>query len=117
MERTIISETHEQLGDMVAAVYKKVDWKKQTSLKRSALDIFTDRIRVASHEPDILTAFDKLCSSLHIPTARTDKPNIYLSDLLEWLSNSEDSMEIMRNHTGYIASLGQKKAKEAKNEN
>ena len=31
--RTMISETHEQLGDLVAAVYRKVDWKKQTSLK------------------------------------------------------------------------------------
>jgi len=111
MKRTIISETHEQLSDMVAAVYKKVDWKKQTSLKRSAVDILTDRLRVASHEPDIIRAFEKLCASLHIPCAKVD------ADLLTSLYSQEGVMEILREQTGYIAILGQKKAKEIKNEN
>lgn len=107
----MISETHEKLGELVAAVYKKVDWKKQTSLKRSALDILTDRLRVASHEPDITRAFDKLCASLHIPNAKTE------AELLESLYNCENSMDVLRTQTGYIAILGQKKAKELKHEN
>lgn len=111
MERTIISETHERLGDLVAAVYKKVDWKKQTSLKRSAVDILTDRLRVASHEPDVIRAFEKLCASLHIPCAKVD------SELLTGLYYKQDTMGILREQTGYIAILGQKKAKETKNEN
>ena len=107
----MISETHEKLGELVAAVYKKVDWKKQTSLKRSALDILTDRLRVASHEPDVIRAFDKLCASLHIPNAKVD------AELLTGLYYQKDSMDILREQTGYIAILGQKKAKETKNEN
>lgn len=107
----MISETHEKLGELVAAVYKKVDWKKQTSLKRSAVDILTDRLRVASHEPDVIRAFDKLCASLHIPNAKVD------AELLTGLYYQKDSMEILREQTGYIAILGQKKAKETKNEN
>lgn len=107
----MISETHEKLGELVAAVYKKVDWKKQTSLKRGAVDILTDRLRVASHEPDVIRAFDKLCASLHIPNAKVD------AELLTGLYYQKDSMEILREQTGYIAILGQKKAKETKNEN
>lgn len=107
----MISETHESLGNMVSAVYKKVDWKKQTSLKRSAVDILTDRLRVASHEPDIIRAYDKLCASLHIPNAKTEV------SILEELYKTEDTMDILREQTGYIAILGQKKAKESKNEN
>lgn len=107
----MISETHEKLGELVAAVYKKVDWKKQTSLKRSAVDILTDRLRVASHEPDVIRAFDKLCASLHIPNAKVD------AELLTGLYYQKDSMEILREQTGYIAILGQKKAMETKNEN
>ncbi len=107
----MISETHEKLGELVAAVYKKVDWKKQTSLKRSALDILTDRLRVASHEPDVIRAFDKLCASLHIPNAKVD------AELLTGLYYQKETMEILREQPGYIAILGQKKAKGLKNEN
>lgn len=107
----MISETHEKLGELVAAVYKKVDWKKQTSLKRSAVDILTDRLRAASHEPDVIRAFEKLCASLHIPNAKVD------AELLTGLYYQKETMEILREQTGYIALLGQKKAKELKHEN
>jgi hypothetical protein len=104
----MISETHEELGDIVAAVYRKVDWKKITSKKRSAVDILTDRLRVASHEKDILRATEKLCSSLHVPYAKLEPGQ--LETLHE---KNKDAMNILREHTGYVAVLAQKKAKEA----
>lgn len=103
----MISENHERLADAVASVYRRIDWKKMTSKKRSAVDILTDRLRVAGHEPDILRALEKLCASLHVPYLKADVEQ--LNDLYE---NNSEIMEIMREHTGYVAVLAQKKAKE-----
>jgi len=108
----MISDQHEQISIVIAEIYRKVDWKKMTSIKRSAVDVLTDRIRVASKEPDILRAHDKLCASLHIPTSKIN------TDLIEILyQDNDNTMRILRKHTGYIAALSQKKAKEIKNEN
>jgi hypothetical protein len=105
--KTMISETHEQLATAVAYVHRKVAWDKMTSKKRSTVDVLTDRLRVCSHEPEVIGCMEKLCSSLHLPC--TDIP----TDLIEalYLKNSE-VMEIFRNHPGYIAALAHKKAKE-----
>ena len=105
----MISEHHDLLSDVLVNIYLKVDWKNMTSLKRSAVDVLTDRIRVANKEKDILKAHDKLCASLHIPTSKQDVED------LELLYNDNDIiMKILRDHTGYIAALTQKKAKEHK---
>lgn len=108
----MISEEHERIGRIIASVYRKVAWQKITSVKRSAVDILTDRLKVASKEKDILKAYDKLCSSLNISTAKIDTCDIELL-----YADNEVTMAIMRDHTGYIAALAQKTAKETKNEN
>lgn len=107
----MISEEHERLAQMVAGVYRRIAWQKITSLKRSAVDILTDRLRVASKESDIIRAHDKLCASLNIPTSKFD------IEMMEALHDDNvNTMEIMREHTGYIAALAQKIAKETKEE-
>jgi len=108
----MISEQHERLARVVAGVYRRVDWKRMTSIKRSAVDILTDRLRVASKEPDILAAHDKLCASLNIPTSKID-----INDVEALYEDNDGTMEIMRQHPGYTAALAQKKAKETQNEN
>ncbi len=105
----MISENHERLADAVSSLYRRIDWKKMTSKKRSAVDVLTDRLRVAGHEPDILKAFEKLCASLHVPYFKTDVET--LNGLYE---NNDAVMDILREHTGYIAVLAQKKAKETR---
>ena len=103
----MISEQHERIGRAIAAVYDKVAWKKMTSVKRSAVDILTDRLRVASKEPDVLRAHDKLCASLNISTSKID-----ILDIEALWTDNERTMDILRSHTGYIAALAQKIAKE-----
>ena len=68
----MISEEHELLCDVISNIYMRVDWRKITSLKRSAVDILTDRVRVACKEQDILKAHDKLCATLNISTSKQD---------------------------------------------
>lgn len=103
----MISEHHEQISEVIAEIYKKVDWKKLTSKKRSAVDVLTDRLRVACKEPDFLRAHDKLCASLNLSTAKMDIATI--EDLY-----TDETMIILREHTGYIAALSQRKAKESR---
>lgn len=104
----MISEQHEQLAGLVAGVYRRIAWQKITSVKRSAVDILTDRLRVAGKESDILKAHDKLCASLNIPTSKID------IEIIEELHENDNTMDILREHTGYIAALAQKIAKEQK---
>lgn len=47
----MISEQHEQIATVVAAIYRRVAWKDFTNKKTSAADSLTERIRAASHEP------------------------------------------------------------------
>lgn len=103
----MISEQHELLSKVVSKIYLRVDWRSMTSIKRSAVDVLTDRIRVACKEQDILQAHDKLCATLNIPTSKQD-----VADLEKLYSHNEEIMQILREHSGYIAALAQKKAKE-----
>jgi hypothetical protein len=103
----MISQTHEDLATAVAHVHQKVGWEKMTSKKRSTVDVLTDRLRVCSHEPEIISSMEKLCNSLHLPCTGIS------TELIETLySNNEEVMEILRNHPGYIAALAHKKSKE-----
>lgn len=106
----MISEEHERIGRVVAGVYARVSWQKMTSVKRSAVDILTDRLRVASKESDILKAHDKLCASLNIPTSKID-----ILDIEKLYQDNENTMYILRENTGYIAALAQKISKEKVN--
>ena len=76
------------------------------------MDILTDRLRVASHEQDVLRAYEKLCASLHISNTKAE------SGWLETLfDENEKVMEILQEHTAYIAILSQKKARESRLKN
>ncbi len=107
----MIDETHEKIGDLVAAIYRKVEWKKMTSMKRSAVDVLAARIRAASSMPSVPAFIEKLCHGLHIQGVNADP------DLIDALDQSrKESMKILREEAVYVALLAQKKAKAKKDE-
>ena len=103
----MISTIHEDIAEIIAQIYKKVNWKRMTSKKRSAADILTDRITVASHEPNIISFYQKLCNSL-----RTSNAKVNPMKLNELNDKNEKVMLIIREHTCYLALLAEQKAKE-----
>ena len=51
--------------EVLAYVYKAVDWKK-VARNRSAYDIFEHRLEFSKYEPDIPSVIQKLCNSLSL---------------------------------------------------
>lgn len=108
MGQTTIVEKglHERTADVLAEVYRRVDWRKMTSMKRTAADMFADRIRVASHERTPSRAIDRMCRQLGLSSAA-----IWPEEISHLNDNSEEVMEMMRNDTLYLALLAQDAAR------
>lgn len=106
-EMTVEENLHEQIASVLAHVYRRVDWRSMTSMKRSAADMFADRIRVASHERTPSRAVERLCRQLGLSSIKADP-----DDIRHLNENADEVMEMMRNDTVYLALLAQRKARE-----
>ena len=62
------AEIEKQLITMLAAVWRRVDWKTTQRGKYGKADIFASHIQIASHEANVGAAMNTLCERLSVAT-------------------------------------------------
>lgn len=97
---------HEDLSAILSLAYGRVEWRRMTSMKRTALDIFTDRIRAAASEPDVATAVERLCKLLGISSINPEP-----DAMRAIMARNEEAMHAMRENAIYLAILSKEKAR------
>jgi hypothetical protein len=109
-QTTIVErELHEKVADVLAEVYRRVDWRKMTSMKRTAVDQFADRVRVASQERSFTRAVDRMCRQLGLSSVGAAP-----EDLMDLNDNNDEVMDLMRTDAVFLALLAQDKARRTK---
>lgn len=100
-------ELREILAKTLVGIWKRVSWKDMTSIKRSSVDVFSERLRAASGMENVPQMLEKVCKGLGLPSAYMDTVDIQIL---------EDERERVRKMLGkeaiLIALLTQKEAKE-----
>lgn len=100
-------ELYVRIASVLSRAYVRVDWRSMTSMKRSAVDILANRIRVASYEPTFSRAIERICHGLKLSAIRAD-----VEDIEYLMARNDEVMEAMRENTVYLALLTQKIARE-----
>jgi len=94
--------------DLLAHIYKAVDWKK-TARNKSAYDIFEHRLEFSRYEPDIPSVIQRLCNTLSLQA-----PPMPL-DTIEFLRQHEkESLRILRKMPKLLTLKAAQRAKELK---
>ncbi len=107
MELYTDKELRGLLAKTLSGIWKRVSWKDMTSIKRSSVDVFSERLRAASGMENVPQMFEKVCKGLGLPSAYMDTVDIQIL---------EDERERVRKMFGkeaiLVALLTQKEAKE-----
>ncbi|HOO03955.1 MAG TPA: hypothetical protein PLJ11_04450 [Methanomassiliicoccales archaeon] len=99
-------QVYEELSSILSLAWSRVEWRRITSMKRTALDIFTDRIRAAASEPDVVTAIERLCKLLGISSINPEPDAVRAI-----MARNDEAMHAMRENAIYLAVLSKEKAK------
>lgn len=99
------SETERKVVEVLAYIYRAVDWKRMHTSKIS-YDIFEHRLEFARHEKTMPELIQKLCNKLSLQA-----PPLPLDDV-EYLRNHESEALSMIRKIGKLLTL--KAAKRAK---
>lgn len=100
-------ELRNLLAKTLSGIWKRVVWKDMTSIKRSSVDVFSERLRAASGMENVPQMLEKVCKGLGLPSATMNTVDIQIL---------EDDRERVRKMLGkeavLVALLTQKEAKE-----
>jgi len=95
------------LAKTLSGIWRRVSWKDMTSIKRSSVDVFSERLRAAAGMENVPQMLEKVCKGLGLPSATMDTIDIGIL---------EDERERVRKMMGkeaiLVALLTQKEAKE-----
>lgn len=94
--------------ELLAHVYKAVDWKK-IARNRVSYDIFEHRLEFSRYESDVPSVIQRLCSSLSLQA-----PPLPL-EVIEFLrEHNKDAMRILRKMPKLLTLKAAQRAKEIK---
>jgi hypothetical protein len=95
------------LAKTLSGIWKRVSWKDMTSMKRSSVDVFSERLRAAAGMENVPQMLEKICKGLGLPSATMDTIDI---EMLE--DERERVRKMMGKESVLVALLTQKEAKE-----
>ena len=95
------------LAKTLSGIWRRVSWKDMTSMKRSSVDVFSERLRAASGMENVPQMLEKVCKGLGLPSATMDTIDI---EMLE--DERERVRKMMGKEAILVALLTQKEAKE-----
>lgn len=101
-----MKKTREDLIQVLAAVWRRVNWARICRGRRSAADIFMHRLKVASYQPTFPCLLEKLSHGLGLQSVDVS------SSILERLrENEEEALQIVREETIYLTILAKEEAR------
>jgi len=100
-------ELRNLLAKTLTGIWKRVSWKDMTSMKRSSVDVFSERLRAASGMENVPQMLEKVCKGLGLPSANMDTIDIQMLE-----DERERVRKMMGKEAMLIALLTQKEAKD-----
>jgi len=94
--------------EVLAYVYKAVDWKK-VARNRSAYDIFEHRLEFSKYEPDIPSVIQRLCNSLGLQA-----PPLPLDEIEFLRQNEKLALKVLRKMPKLLTLKAADRAKQLK---
>lgn len=100
-------ELRNLLAKTLTGIWKRVSWKDMTSMKRSSVDVFSERLRAAAGMENVPQMLEKVCKGLGLPSAYMDTIDIQMLE-----DERERVRKMMGKEAVLIALLTQKEAKD-----
>ena len=95
------------LAKTLSGIWRRVSWKDMTSIKRSSVDVFSERLRAAAGMENVPQMFEKVCKGLGLTSANMDTIDIQMLE-----DERERVRKMMGKEAMIIALLTQKEAKD-----
>lgn len=97
-------ETERHLITMLAAVWRRVDWRTMQRNKQTKPDTFSTRLWFASHEDSLAAAVNMLCERLDVGTpANTGDTDGYVAAYRHCLRHEDEVLDMLAERYKHLA--------------